>query len=82
MTTYAFCRFGSDIYHIRGQLREAAANSASKTFSAVVEQTGVDLVKIRRMGTGAEWAQLVEEKRKQDKLAEEEAAKNAKVPSS
>ena len=61
--------------------REKARDSklAPNSVAGVAEKLSVDLAKIRRLGTAAQWATLQEEKKKQDKATEEEAAKNAKV---
>ncbi len=51
-----------------------------QTFGGVVERAaGIDFAKVRRMGTREQWAALLEEKKKQDKITEEEATKQAKV---
>ena len=61
----------------RDKVREAMMGNRS--VGGIAERIGVDFAKIRRMGTGSQWQALLEEKRKQDKITEEEAAKNAKV---
>ncbi len=42
-------------------------------------QVGIDFKKVRRLGVGADYEALQAEQRKQDKIAEQEAAKNAEV---
>jgi ribosomal protein L13E len=58
---------------------EEAQKAGRGMANVAVKAATLDLKAIRRKGSGASWASIIEEKRRQDKIAEAELEENAKV---